>query len=116
MADAPPASIASQIRGIVGLQITIGALDGKWKVSQNRSVEDRLGVADWLKDWPGPGNPRWRSWSETSSPAVDRMPDVECRMPNAVWFVPTGEPLTAGRRPCRRVDRHGPTLMKLSTA
>jgi len=44
--DAPPDYIASQIRGIVGLEITIGALDGKWKVSQNRTVEDRLGVAD----------------------------------------------------------------------
>jgi transcriptional regulator len=32
-------------KGIVGLEITIERLEGKWKVSQNRSEQDRSGVA-----------------------------------------------------------------------
>lgn len=46
--DAPPSYIAAQIGGIVGLEITIRELEGKWKVSQNRAMADRLGVADGL--------------------------------------------------------------------
>jgi transcriptional regulator len=44
--DAPDSYIASQIRGIVGIEITITAIEGKWKVSQNRTEADRRGVAD----------------------------------------------------------------------
>jgi transcriptional regulator len=43
--DAPPDYIASLAKGIVGLEITIERLEGKWKVSQNRSEQDRTGVA-----------------------------------------------------------------------
>ena len=43
--DAPADYIASQIKGIVGLEMDIERLEGKWKVSQNRSEEDRSGVA-----------------------------------------------------------------------
>jgi transcriptional regulator len=43
--DAPPHYIASLAKGIVGLEITIGRLEGKWKVSQNRSEQDRARVA-----------------------------------------------------------------------
>jgi transcriptional regulator len=46
--DAPPDYIASQIKGIVGLEMTIDRLEGKWKVSQNRSERDRIGVAEGL--------------------------------------------------------------------
>ncbi|TPN88329.1 FMN-binding negative transcriptional regulator [Mesorhizobium sp. CU2] len=46
--DAPAAYIQSQIKGIVGLEIAITAIDGKWKVSQNRPVADRVGVAEGL--------------------------------------------------------------------
>lgn len=46
--DAPASFIDSQIKGIVGLEIAITAIDGKWKVSQNRSIEDRAGVAEGL--------------------------------------------------------------------
>jgi transcriptional regulator len=46
--DAPAAFIAAQIRGIVGIEIEISELHGKWKVSQNRPVADRAGVADGL--------------------------------------------------------------------
>jgi transcriptional regulator len=49
VSDAPDAYIASQIKGIVGIEIDIAAIDGKWKVSQNRPVADRAGVAAGLE-------------------------------------------------------------------
>lgn len=48
--DAPPDYIQSQIKGIVGLEIEIAALEGKWKVSQNRPLPDRLGVVQGLSE------------------------------------------------------------------
>ena len=43
--DAPAPFIQSQIKGIIGLEIDITEIHGKWKVSQNRPVADRVGVA-----------------------------------------------------------------------
>ncbi len=43
--DAPTDYIASLTRGIVGLEMDIQRLEGKWKVSQNRSEQDRSGIA-----------------------------------------------------------------------
>ncbi|MBU4531602.1 MAG: FMN-binding negative transcriptional regulator [Hoeflea sp.] len=42
--DAPDAFVAAQLRGIVGIEITVRQLTGKWKVSQNRQEADRHGV------------------------------------------------------------------------
>jgi transcriptional regulator len=50
IADAPADYIASLAKGIVGLEITIERLEGKWKVSQNRSEQDRSGVASGLAE------------------------------------------------------------------
>src|SRR5271155_2251880 len=50
VSDAPADYIASQIKGIVGLEIAIERLEGKWKVSQNRSERDRDGVAAGLAE------------------------------------------------------------------
>ena len=47
--DAPEPFIASQIRGIVGLEIPISRVEGKWKVSQNRAEPDRHSVAQGLR-------------------------------------------------------------------
>lgn len=44
VSDAPSAFIASQLRGIVGLEIPICRLEGKWKASQNRTPAERNGV------------------------------------------------------------------------
>ena len=44
VSDAPKEFIAAQLRGIVGLRMPITRIDGKRKMSQNRSVEDRAGV------------------------------------------------------------------------
>jgi len=47
--DAPPDFIDTMVRAIVGIEITLTALTGKWKVSQNRSAADREGVAVGLR-------------------------------------------------------------------
>jgi transcriptional regulator len=38
------------VRGIVGIEIEIRSLEGKWKVSQNRPEGDRKGVATGLAE------------------------------------------------------------------
>ena len=46
--DAPEAYVAAQLRGIVGLRLAITRIEGKRKLSQNRSASDRVGVATGL--------------------------------------------------------------------
>jgi transcriptional regulator len=43
--DAPADYIATMLSAIVGIEIEVTRLQGKWKVSQNRSASDRAGVA-----------------------------------------------------------------------
>ncbi len=47
--DAPPDYIDTMVRAIVGIEIPLTALNGKWKVSQNRSATDREGVVNGLR-------------------------------------------------------------------
>ena len=47
--DAPQEFIEQLLSAIVGIEIPITALAGKWKVSQNRPEADRLGVVAGLK-------------------------------------------------------------------
>jgi transcriptional regulator len=47
--DAPAPFVAAQLKGIVGVEIEITRIEGKWKVSQNRSEADRQGVAAGLR-------------------------------------------------------------------
>lgn len=42
--DAPARFVDSQLRGIVGVRVPITRLEGKRKLSQNRSTEDKAGV------------------------------------------------------------------------
>lgn len=42
--DAPADFTDSMLRAIVGIEVPIASLAGKWKVSQNRSATDRAGV------------------------------------------------------------------------
>ena len=44
--DAPERYIEAQMRGIVGIEIAIEDIRGKWKMSQNRSEADKTGVAE----------------------------------------------------------------------
>ncbi|TXN56973.1 FMN-binding negative transcriptional regulator, partial [Methylobacterium sp. WL18] len=42
--DAPAPFVAAQMRAIVGIEIPIARIEGKWKMSQNRPEADRAGV------------------------------------------------------------------------
>jgi transcriptional regulator len=53
VADAPREYLARQLKGIVGIELEISRLEGKWKVSQNRDAQDRLGVQRGLLLEPG---------------------------------------------------------------
>jgi len=44
VSDAPEAFIATMVGAIVGIELPIARIEGKWKVSQNRPAEDRAGV------------------------------------------------------------------------
>ena len=48
VADAPEDYVRAMLRAIVGFEIEITDLAGKFKASQNRSAEDRAGVRDSL--------------------------------------------------------------------
>jgi transcriptional regulator len=48
VSDAPETFIASQLKGIIGIEIPIATIEGKFKASQNRAVPDRAGVAEGL--------------------------------------------------------------------
>jgi len=58
--DAPGPFIDTLLQAIVGLELPIARLEGKWKVSQNRPAEDRAGVAAGL----GGGDPVQRAMAD----------------------------------------------------
>lgn len=49
MTDAPEDFITGLLTGIIGLEIPVERIEGKWKVSQNRSAADRQGVVYGLR-------------------------------------------------------------------
>jgi transcriptional regulator len=51
---APAEFIDSLLHGIVGLEVPIQRLEGKWKVSQNRTERERNGVIDGLRQLDTP--------------------------------------------------------------
>lgn len=53
VSDAPARFIDQQLAAIVGIEMPIRKLDGKWKASQNRPAEDRAGVVAALEKTPG---------------------------------------------------------------
>jgi transcriptional regulator len=46
--DAPGDYVDTMLRGIIGIEISIERLEGTWKLSQNRPVEDQASVAEHL--------------------------------------------------------------------
>jgi transcriptional regulator len=48
LTDAPETYIKAMLRGIIGFRFAITRLEGKWKMSQNREMQDRDGVAKGL--------------------------------------------------------------------
>lgn len=53
VSDAPQDFIAATLSAIVGIEIAIRAIEGKWKVSQNRTPADRQGIVDGLRNEQG---------------------------------------------------------------
>lgn len=49
VSDPPEDYLAAQLKGIVGVEIPILAIEGKWKLSQNRLPRDREGVIHGLR-------------------------------------------------------------------
>ena len=49
MSDAPEVYVEKQLRAIVGIEMAIETVEGKAKLSQNRSEEDRAGVVEGLR-------------------------------------------------------------------
>jgi transcriptional regulator len=48
VSDAPADFVAGMVKGIIGFELTIARLEGKWKMSQNRPEDDRAGVVEGL--------------------------------------------------------------------
>ena len=44
VADAPAEFTARMVAAVVGIELQVSRLEGKWKVSQNRAARDRAGV------------------------------------------------------------------------
>jgi transcriptional regulator len=47
--DAPDEFVSSMVNGIVGVEIRVQRLEGKWKLSQNRPPADRASVIEGLR-------------------------------------------------------------------
>ena len=54
VSDAPAGFIDGMLKGIIGVEMTIERLEGKWKVSQNRTDDDRAGVIAGLDEMNTP--------------------------------------------------------------
>ncbi|RKF20094.1 FMN-binding negative transcriptional regulator [Alginatibacterium sediminis] len=48
VSDAPPQFIRSQLKALTGIEIEITSLQGTWKTSQNKSLDDNIGVCQGL--------------------------------------------------------------------
>lgn len=49
VSDAPAEYIANQIKAIIGIEIPINRIEGKWKMSQNKDKADREGVINGMR-------------------------------------------------------------------
>lgn len=55
VSDAPADFLAAQLKGIVGIEIAITRIEGKWKASQNRKAADIDRVIEGLRTENDPG-------------------------------------------------------------
>lgn len=49
--DAPASFVSNQLKGIVGIEVSISRIEGKWKVSQNQPLANRLGIVEGLREY-----------------------------------------------------------------
>ena len=57
--DAPADYVAAQLRAIVGIEIPIRKIEGKFKMSQNRNTADKAGVVAGLRNTGDPHHNIW---------------------------------------------------------
>jgi transcriptional regulator len=74
--DAPEDYVRKQLRAIVGVEMVVERLEGKAKLSQNRSDEDRTGVIDGLRR---EGGGREGQLADAMAAELDRPPVVTHR-------------------------------------
>ena len=60
--DAPEDHIDRQLRAIVGIELAIAQMVGKWKVSQNRTAKDAEGVVAGLREQGDPAGLTMAGW------------------------------------------------------
>ncbi len=56
LSDAPDAYVQAQMKAIVGIEIAVNSLIGKWKMSQNRQSRDIEGVIQGLRSTQDPSS------------------------------------------------------------
>lgn len=71
VSDAPPAYIDAMLRAIVGIEITITRLQGKWKLSQNQPESNQRGVEQGLLATAHPAAHEMAAWVERQRKACD---------------------------------------------
>ncbi len=71
--DAPADYLHSMLRAIVGIEIPVQRWVGKWKVSQNRSQSDRLGVVAGLAALGTPAADAMAALVPGAAPTQDRL-------------------------------------------
>lgn len=67
--DAPADFIGKQLRAIVGIEIQLTRLIGKWKVSQNRPAMDRAGVVEGLTENADAASVALAGWVKDKAPS-----------------------------------------------
>ena len=68
VADAPESYVRDQLRGIVGLEIAIARIEGKWKLGQNRPRADIEGAIDGLESSGDPADRATAAAMRAASP------------------------------------------------
>ena len=66
--DAPDDHVERQVKAIVGIELAITRIVGKWKVSQNRTAKDAEGVVAGLKEQGDPVSLTMAEWVEARRP------------------------------------------------
>jgi transcriptional regulator len=66
--DAPADYVQGLLKGIIGIEIPIARLEGKWKLSQNRPPEDRQGAIDGLQQAGDPLGAAMTDWIASRKP------------------------------------------------
>ena len=66
--DAPADYVKGMLKGIVGVEIPIAKLEGKWKLSQNRPAEDQRGAVDGLAQTADPLSAAMADWFASRKP------------------------------------------------